>query len=457
MIYHAFNATLRPQDGVLKQLSGAKNGDGLAGLFAALLDGLTNAAPPDTLLTRAAVVVVPEGEVPVGGEGDTDASESVPLVTGFVPGIAKNLAGEPLAAPPVESKAVPSNEPGRVLAARHEPFGLVVTTASTLAAAASQETEGVSAGVSQGRSADTRTTLQQDEAAVTSARPSLRTPNSEMSSEGVEEVASLSPALRELVRADRTPRTTVRADAVGTVAETSARTTPVTDVAAVKHVEPETSDAPDPRSRGTNASAKPAAEFAVPVASGDAGKLAEPLSPLVAKLPHVGDASAAVDAVKPVGEPVSARGLPEVEVQRVGDFVLKSIRQSEGGERTIRVQLVPESLGEVRIVIRQSGESLDVVLTARLTATREVLEQHVHALRDALAGDGFDSAKVSVQVSTNGDSGPPGSGFGRFGESGAHGGRGGHAGQGGHSEPSESHARGTPRPARGDSMLDVLA
>lgn len=118
--------------------------------------------------------------------------------------------------------------------------------------------------------------------------------------------------------------------------------------------------------------------------------------------------------------------LPEVRVQRVGDLVVQSIRQSgNGGERTIRVQLVPESLGEMRITIRTSGDEVNVLMAVKHAAARETLELHTHALRESLAAEGFEPGKVSVQVSTGSDSGP--GGFGRFGETAGQAGRTGHA------------------------------
>jgi len=66
------------------------------------------------------------------------------------------------------------------------------------------------------------------------------------------------------------------------------------------------------------------------------------------------------------------------------------------GERTITVRLVPESLGEMRLDVQSGGEGLSIRLASANPVVRDALETQVHGLREALARDGINVAKVEI-------------------------------------------------------------
>src|SRR5690606_16307264 len=82
-------------------------------------------------------------------------------------------------------------------------------------------------------------------------------------------------------------------------------------------------------------------------------------------------------------------------------FAVKSVRYLAGrGEETMTVRLVPESLGELRVVVRSTEQALDVQLSAANASVRDSLEQQLPALRDALARDAGDGRHLTITVNT---------------------------------------------------------
>ncbi len=109
----------------------------------------------------------------------------------------------------------------------------------------------------------------------------------------------------------------------------------------------------------------------------------------------------------------TAQSLPErsppeiVHVRDVGGFTVKSIRYLAGrNEETVTVRLVPRSLGELQISVRSTGQSLDLVMIVASHAARDAIEAQLSGLREMLARDGLDVAKVTVQTFTAGDQAP---------------------------------------------------
>jgi len=100
-----------------------------------------------------------------------------------------------------------------------------------------------------------------------------------------------------------------------------------------------------------------------------------------------------------------------VHVRDVGDAAIRSIRYLSGRtEETITVRLVPQSLGEMQIAVRSSAEGMDVVLTTATVGAREAVEQQLAGLRDALARDGIDVVRVTVQTGTSNEPNAQGAG-----------------------------------------------
>ena len=95
-------------------------------------------------------------------------------------------------------------------------------------------------------------------------------------------------------------------------------------------------------------------------------------------------------------------------------FAVKSVRYLAGrGEETMTVRLVPESLGELRLVVRSGEHSLDVQLSAVNAAVRDSLEQQLPALREALTRDAGDARQVNITINAGTDQQSAGSQFAR--------------------------------------------
>jgi flagellar hook-length control protein FliK len=63
----------------------------------------------------------------------------------------------------------------------------------------------------------------------------------------------------------------------------------------------------------------------------------------------------------------------------------------------VELQLQPESLGKVTVeVTAQKDGSLQVVLTAESSHTRQILSQHMDGLRDLLAGQSQKPVEIQV-------------------------------------------------------------
>jgi hypothetical protein len=93
------------------------------------------------------------------------------------------------------------------------------------------------------------------------------------------------------------------------------------------------------------------------------------------------------------------RSEPLVTLRELTDHALKSVRYlASQGERTMRVRLIPESLGELRLEVTASGSAITVRMASANPAVREVLEGNLQGLRDALSQDGFDSTDVFVSA-----------------------------------------------------------
>jgi len=84
-------------------------------------------------------------------------------------------------------------------------------------------------------------------------------------------------------------------------------------------------------------------------------------------------------------------------LQALPDQALRGIRYLIGnGEQTMRVRLLPESLGEVRLEVTTSRGDVTVKLASASAAVREILQTHAPGLRDALSQDGAQTVRVTV-------------------------------------------------------------
>lgn len=87
----------------------------------------------------------------------------------------------------------------------------------------------------------------------------------------------------------------------------------------------------------------------------------------------------------------------EVPVLDVPKFTESSIKQMlDSGEQRMSIRIKPDTLGEMQIEVTRSGSDVQVRLTAATQAVRDLLDTHAPQLREALAREGFDAAKVQV-------------------------------------------------------------
>jgi flagellar hook-length control protein FliK len=103
----------------------------------------------------------------------------------------------------------------------------------------------------------------------------------------------------------------------------------------------------------------------------------------------------------PAESSVEAPATLRPTLQTLGDFAVKSVRyiNTQGGE-TITVRLVPESLGELRVVVKSGSDGLEIELSSRNQVVRETLERQLPALQEAFARDGTDVARITVSASS---------------------------------------------------------
>lgn len=125
-----------------------------------------------------------------------------------------------------------------------------------------------------------------------------------------------------------------------------------------------------------------------------------------AVVPTIDALDVRVDGAPPTDAPDSDPS-PKATLEKLPLQVIRGVRYLvEGGEHTLRIRLVPESLGEVRLEVTTSRDEISVRMASASPAVREVLQQHLPSLRDALAQDGAHVAKLSVSVDLNQSHGP---------------------------------------------------
>ncbi len=112
------------------------------------------------------------------------------------------------------------------------------------------------------------------------------------------------------------------------------------------------------------------------------------------------------DLLADPGKPVPATP------QGLRDATIRSVRYLVGhGEQSLRVRLVPASLGELHVTVTTSDDGgLNVHLTSAHHAVRETLDGQLSGLRDALARDGIDVGRITVSPHMGTDTGSTPSG-----------------------------------------------
>ncbi|MCL4694552.1 MAG: flagellar hook-length control protein FliK [Candidatus Hydrogenedentes bacterium] len=75
------------------------------------------------------------------------------------------------------------------------------------------------------------------------------------------------------------------------------------------------------------------------------------------------------------------------------------------GEQTMRIRLVPESLGELKLVVTSTNDEITVRLASANHSVRELLHTQVHQLREVLAQDGSNVGKITITADLNAGAG----------------------------------------------------
>jgi flagellar hook-length control protein FliK len=89
-----------------------------------------------------------------------------------------------------------------------------------------------------------------------------------------------------------------------------------------------------------------------------------------------------------------------------GDIVRQaSVMLRDGGEGLIRLQLHPESLGNVRIKLSMSGNRVEGVITVESPEALNAFERELESLEMAFRDSGFEGASLNMQMSGGGDNG----------------------------------------------------
>lgn len=143
-------------------------------------------------------------------------------------------------------------------------------------------------------------------------------------------------------------------------------------------------------------------------------------APVEAPMPGVSNPQAApVVGIEgtPRTEPVpQSAGTPDLpretppQSSALGDQAVRSVRllTRQDGHQSVSVRLVPESLGELRLEVERSGDTLTVRMTSANPVVREALESQARQMQQALMRDGVETVRVEVNVASAGADTPQG-------------------------------------------------
>jgi len=88
----------------------------------------------------------------------------------------------------------------------------------------------------------------------------------------------------------------------------------------------------------------------------------------------------------------------ESKVDEFGDVAVKHIRYvKDGGEQSIRIRLMPRSLGSIEIHVKAHMNSVEVMLTPSQAGAREAIEMQLTGLREKLSSEGVEVSQITVQ------------------------------------------------------------
>lgn len=99
------------------------------------------------------------------------------------------------------------------------------------------------------------------------------------------------------------------------------------------------------------------------------------------------------------GVRADAPAVPRIPLANLpGELAQQIHMMQQEGTRTMRIRLVPESLGEIRIEIQGTGDTMRVRMIAATPAARDALESQMGDLRQALQKQGLSLDNFSVDT-----------------------------------------------------------
>ncbi|WP_419663706.1 FliK: predicted flagellar hook-length control protein [Desulfosarcina variabilis str. Montpellier] len=102
--------------------------------------------------------------------------------------------------------------------------------------------------------------------------------------------------------------------------------------------------------------------------------------------------------------PMPASGDTAFQKTVMNQIVEKATLRSVNDRSEMRIQLKPDSLGEVRMNIVSEKNQLVVQMIAEKSETKEIIESQIHHLKAELDKQGLTVGKIEVMISANNDS-----------------------------------------------------
>ncbi len=127
------------------------------------------------------------------------------------------------------------------------------------------------------------------------------------------------------------------------------------------------------------------------------------LEPTPVVVPNVSSSEAAPTQALSMNETVVIEAAATLET--LSDHTIRAVRiisTEEGG--VIKIRMVPESLGEIRLEVSVSGKSTEIHFVSNSPIVREALESQFELLRQSLREEGIEVSEFSVSTGPNSES-----------------------------------------------------
>lgn len=85
----------------------------------------------------------------------------------------------------------------------------------------------------------------------------------------------------------------------------------------------------------------------------------------------------------------------------VKHFVDKASLNLKNGQQEFKIELKPESLGQVRVQVSTDNHQVTIRIVTELPVAKEMIENNIHQLKAELQGQGLQIDKFEVSLSQN--------------------------------------------------------